>query len=1020
MTFNMRWIFLVFALFALPVRAADLSLAGRWSVLLDRNNNGEANQWHTPAFWDSGKEAARVQLPGSIQSQRIGDMPSVDSPWTARIGMNLLRHPKYAPFQKEGEFKTPFWLTPERVYVGSAWYQREIEIPRDWADKRITLTLERPHWETTVWIDGIQVGPSQNALGAPHVYDLHDALVAGGTGRLRTGRAILVIRVDNRIKIPVGMDASAVTDQTQSNWNGIVGDIKLEATPRLFIDDVQAYPDLANRKARVQVRIVNREPGAAAGRGMLLIGATGRGPQAREEGFPDQSFPIAWDARGTSVEFDVPLGAQFKTWDEFSPAVYDLKVTLKPEDTPPQTPAGALHSRTIAFGLREISTRGTQLLLNGKPIFLRGTLECAIFPLTGYPPTGEAGRAYWTKIYTQMKAFGLNHLRFHSWCPPDIAFAVADEMGIYLQAEAGVWAAFGASGQAPQENRADDAGGQGGAALDRWIVPETDAMMRAYGNHPSFILMAAGNEPGSRTNQPNARFLAALVDQWKAKDTRRLYTAGSNWPNVPNAQFQVMSAPRLNAGNRINRQPSTTLTYSDVVSQWPVPVISHESGQWCVYPNFDEIPKYTGALKPGNLQIFQEFLNRSGMGEQARDFVMASGKFQALLYKEEIEALLRTAGIGGFQLLDLHDFPGQGTAPVGVLDAFWDEKPYITGAEYSRFCGPTVPLAVMPKRLYTSGETLSADILVSHFAAAALPPYGGRFGTRTFWRLLDATGEMLREGTIATPVIPAGALTKIGTLSIPLEGLPNPARLRLEVSLRNTIAMGLLTDGRHVPSDEVYINTWDLWLYPPASQVSIAPPPNVRIARAFDAETQKFLEEGGRVLFLPPLDRIAGDTRSSFSPIFWNRITFPNPTKEHTLSILCDPKHPALATFPTDAHTNWQWSDLLQQTRSKPMLLTGLPQNVKPLIQFIDDWDTARRLALAIEASYGDKGGRILICSIDLQSGLTGEGAETAPVVRPVARQLLSSLVHYMAGDGVLPGAEGPQLTAEEIRALLK
>jgi hypothetical protein len=1030
------------ALLATSGRAAELSLAGPWSVLLDRQDNGESHGWHTPAFWNGGKEPATVRLPGSLQSQKIGDLPAADSPWTARIGTNLLKSPKYAPYQNPGDFKTPFWLTPDRVYVGPAWYHREIDVPPTFNNGRITLTLERPHWETTLWLDGKQVAPPQNSLSTPHVYDLTDAL-----GPSPAGKHTLILRIDNRIKIPVGLDASAVTDQTQTNWNGIVGDIHLRGVPRLSIEDVQAYPDLANRKLKVKVTIANQQPGAPAGKGTLLVSATRRGLQDREEGFPDMSFPVQWDARGAATELEITLPEHMKTWDEFSPMVYDLKVTLKPDDTPPQTPLGALHSRTVPFGLRSISTKGPQLLLNGKPLYLRGTLECAIFPLTGYPPAGSApeARAYWTKIYSRLKDFGLNHLRFHSWCPPEIAFTVADEMGVYLQIEAGVWAAFGTSARPPVENRADDAGGQGGAALDTWIVKETDAMLRAYGNHPSFLLMAAANEPGSRTNKPNADFLAALVDQWKAKDPRHLYTAGSNWPNVPNAQFQVMSAPRLNAGNRANRTPSTTLTYSDVVAQWPMPVISHESGQWCAYPNFDEIPKYTGALHPGNLQIFQDFLGRTPMGGQAKDFVLASGKWQVALYKEEIEALLRTPSIGGFQLLDLHDFPGQGTAPVGVLDAFWDPKPYITADIYRAFCGPIIPLALLPKRVYHEGESLTAAVRLAHYGGADLPPHKGIFGTVSRWRLTDEKGATLKEGSLRDGPFPAGALSDLGELSVPLRDLPAPARYKLEVTVQNNTTHAQPTDGNPaVTLGPAYTNAWDFWLYPPAAGTPITAP-NVRIARTLDDDTRKFLEDGGRVLLIPHLDKIpggTGNTRSSFTPIFWNRITFQNPTKEHTLSILCNPAHQAFAFFPTDIHTDWQWHDLLQPTRSKPMLLDAIPaaRIPKPLLQYIDDWDTARRLALAVEAVYQKEGdppenaGKLLICSIDLLTDISPpEGApETAASPRPVARQLLSSLVRYVSSDRflfseptidaageVIPAPSLPVLTAKEIEMLI-
>lgn len=464
-----------------PARAAELDLAGDWGVLLDPQNNGTANGLGTPQYW-AIKEVPTVHLPSSIQSQKIGDLPSAKSPWTARIGLAMLNNPKYLPYQTTTDFKTPFWLTPDRVYVGSAWFNREIDIPPAFANQRILLTLERPHWQTTVYVDGKQVGGMQDSLGTPHVHDLTDALPVG--------KHTLILRVDNRVTVPVGMDASAVTDQTQSNWNGVVGDLKLSTTPKVFIDDVQIFPDVANKRIHVKVALGNTS--GLEGQGPLSCTVAPRGKLPRFDGGDlatnqETHFKVAhWDKSGGKLEFDYDMPNDAATWDEFNPNLYEMALQFRP--IPPggpvtQTPMTGLpadlNSRITIFGLRQISTNGPQLLLNNHPIQLRGTLECCIFPLTGYPPAGPQGAAYWKKIYTQLKAFGLNHLRFHSWCPPEVAFQVADEMGIYLQIEGGAWAAFGSSGLPTTEPAPPDAGGRGGAALDQWIVRETDAMLRA-------------------------------------------------------------------------------------------------------------------------------------------------------------------------------------------------------------------------------------------------------------------------------------------------------------------------------------------------------------------------------------------------------------------------------------------------------------------------------------------------------------------------------------------------------------
>jgi hypothetical protein len=225
-----------------------------------------------------------------------------------------------------------------------------------------------------------------------------------------------------------------------------------------------------------------------------------------------------------------------------------------------------------------------------------------------------------------------------------------------------------------------------------------------------------------------------------------------------------------------------------------VPVISHEIGQWCVYPDFDEIVKYRGALQAKNFEVFRDFLARAGMLHQARDFLLASGTLQALCYKEEIEAALRTPAFGGFQLLDLHDFPGQGTALVGVLDPFWNSKPYMTSSRFRRFCGPTVPLARMAKRVWTSDEQFVADVEVSHFGPNALHAATPR------WSLMH-DGKIVASNALTPCDVPTGALTQLGRVEARLADFTEARQLTFSVTLE--------------AGEELFENDWDIWVYPP-------------------------------------------------------------------------------------------------------------------------------------------------------------------------------------------------------------
>ncbi len=335
--------------------------------------------------------------------------------------------------------------------------------------------------------------------------------------------------------------------------------------------------------------------------------------------------------------------------------------------------------------------------------------------------------------------------------------------------------------------------------------------------------------------------------------------------------------------------------------------------------------------------------------------------------------------MGGFQLLDLHDFPGQGTALIGVLDPFWEPKPYVSADEFRRFCGPVVPLARLDRRVWTSNETLTADVEVYQFGPEDLSDQ------RIDWSLRTDSGHTVASGHWTAIDLPRSGLHRVGRVSCPLDEVVTPSRLKLTVSIAST----------------QYANDWDVWVYAQPAPLAV-PPPQVLVARSLNDTVRNHLEAGGSVLFLPPPYLVKGDTFGSFEAIFWNRLWFPT-QQVHTLGILCDPAHPALSRFPTDAHTNWHWWDLLRE--AKPIVMDDLPRELLPLVQVIDDWNTCRKLGLALEARVGK--GKLLMCSMDLVSELDA---------RPVARQLRASLLQYMADDRFAPQVA---LSWEDLAALL-
>ena len=921
-----------------PPVQQKIDLAGQWKFAIDSLDQGISGKWFDQELSD------QVTLPGSMTTNGKGNEITLKTPWIGQIvDSSYFKKPEYAKFRQPGNIKIPFWLQPVKYYKGAAWYQKEVTIPENWNGQFVGLFLERCHWESRLWVDNKEVG-MRNSLGTPHKYDLSKSLTPG--------KHRLTLCIDNRVKdIDPGVNSHSISDHTQSNWNGAVGQLFLEARPLVHIQNIQVYPDIRNKKIAVKVKVENLTGKATSIKLNLAVAGTSRNDS--------NNFDLK---EGESVlGMILDMGADVKLWSEFHPNIYSLEASLNDKSS------GQTDAATTNFGMREFKTSGKQILINGQPTFLRGTLECAIFPKTGYPATDLTE---WLRIFNVARAHGLNHFRFHSWCPPQAAFDAADQTGFYLQVECSSWA-----------NQSTTIGD--GKPFDKYLYEESQRMVEEYGNHPSFCLMLYGNEPGGKNQVP---YLTDFVNFWKSKDARRIYTSGAGWPNLPVNDYLSDSEPRIQhwgqgLGSIINAQlPNTEYDWSAYIGKFPQPMVSHEIGQWCVYPNFKEIPKYDGVLKAKNFELFQETLKDHGMAQLADSFLLASGKLQALCYKADIEAALRTKDFGGFQLLDLHDFPGQGTALVGVLDPFWGEKGYISPAQYSRFCNSTVPLARMKKLIYTNNETFEASLEIAHYGDAPIS------ACTPEWKISDKTGGIIQSGKFAQTSIPLGNGFKLGHVSFPLSTITSPEKLTLEVTINERA------------------NSWDFWVYPAKKEV-VSGEENIRVVQKLDAQTTQFLKNGGTVLLnlkkgtLPK--EMGGDIQIGFSSIFWNT-AWTLGQAPHTLGVLVNPNHPALAEFPTEFHSNYQWWDAM--SHSGVINLSGFPAEIKPIVRVIDDWVTNRPLTLIFEAKVGK--GKILISGIDLTADMDK---------RPEAQQLLFSLKKYMVGGKFVPKVE---LTAEQIKKL--
>jgi len=786
-----------------------------------------------------------------------------------------------------------------------------------------------------------------NSLCTPHIHDL---------GILKPGKHRLSICIDNTYKIPIGTWGHSITEDTQGNWNGIIGRLELIATDPVWIKNVQVFPTV------LKVSIGNQ---------------TGKSVKAKIE-----SHETIIPSGGCTIE--LPFTRKEKPWDEFVPTMRSIGINLKTDkwnDT-----------KTVSYGTRDIRIKNQQFNLNERPVYLRGTVDECVYPLTGYPPMDKKS---WVRVLKICQSYGLNFMRFHSWCPPEAAFEAGDELGFFFQVELPLWTMDTPPfGQHP--------------VRDNFIRDELNLILDAYGNHPSFVFMAMGNE--------SSGILDELSRLGRAKDARHFYRCEKGNTEETGDYFETGQRGILGPRTDWDRRSFS----SGWIAKWNgsdegdkhsdnllVPTMAHEVGQWCMYPDFDEIKKYTGTLRPFNFEGYKESLEAHHMLDQAKGFAQASGKFSVLLYKDEIEASLRTYPYGGIQILDARDYPGQGTAIVGWLDAFWDSKNLILPTEFRHFCAPTVCLMRIPKRTFTTNEPFVANAEIAHYGPNAIEIYPE-------WTISDSKGFVIANGTLPVRKIETGCNTQLGTINASLLKVNTPEKLIVTLSAAGTS------------------NSWEIWAYP---EIQTEIPKNVKVAHAFDNETKDALGRGENVLllssptegiidfhpgmllpdslrFLPKAKPGRNAIQGSFMPVFWCTRLF---NQIGTTGIFCNPKHPAFATFPTEEYCNWQWADLIGNfsaansfrvagatedvilnmkkssndvtNRSKAILLDEMPPEFRPILQIIDNYDRNSKLGTIFEARVGK--GKLLVCAMDL---------ETDSASRPAAKQLMQSLLNYVSG----------------------
>ena len=873
-----------------------------------------------------------VMLPGSMLTNGKGDKVTVSTRWTgSTYDSSYYFNPYMEQYRREDNVKFPFFLTPERHFVGMVWYRRSVYVPASWSKKRITIFLERPHIETTIVVNGQKI-LHQNSLSVPHECDISRYVHPGE-------RNTIIVGVYNGIEnVGVGQDSHSVTDQTQGNWNGIAGRMELRAQPSLYINKVRLTPKPFDGKVVAEVELGGSLPNFFYPTMEVIV--------QQDDKDSANIYTSYFDVERNPMRIEMPVGNWVALWDEFYPHLYRIGITV-----------GDDYYETT-FGMREVSVEGRQLMINHHPLYLRGTVENCCFPETGYPPTDEVA---WTRIFQKCKEYGLNHMRFHSYCPPDAAFTAADKLGFYLQPEGPSWPNHGV-----KLNK--------GQVVDKYLLDESKRIIDTYGHHPSFIMMAAGNEPAGDW----VTYCNDWVNQMKAYDASRIYcgaSVGGGWAWDFGSEYHVKGGAR--GLDWDNRAPSSDDDYYDQILRPrnyrdsvdnDSPIIAHEQGQWCAFPDFKEISQYTGVYKARNFEIFRDLLEKNGMGSQAEKFLMASGKLQTLCYKYEIERNLRTKDYAGFQLLGLNDYSGQGTALVGPLNVHWREKGYTDAKEWSQFCSTVVPLARFPKFVYTTADSLVVPVVAYNAMYGDLRPL------RVNYYISGDSGKVITGGLLSTVGIPVGKGSSIGTIRMALDSIHAPQKLTLAVTLGGKIK-----------------NQWDFWVYPEGVMRDEALSDDFLVTDTLDSKALAVLKRGGKVLLTAAGKvRLGCDVVQHYLPVFWNTSWF-KMRPPHTTGAYIQREHPLFKYgFPTDDWSNLNWWGLLN--KAQVMNLQDFPKDYQPPVQPIDTWHVSRKLGMIVEANVLK--GKLLMTTMDISSDLDH---------RVVARQMRQAILSYMQSPDFQP-----------------
>lgn len=830
-----------------------IDLSGEWLYETDEQDCGIFQK-----FYERNLKNTGFRLPGSSCENKVG-----------------VKQEYYEEYSKEA-VRAP----RERYeYIGPLWLQRKFTVPEKFASKRARLFMERVNIASDLWIDGEKVERQIIELSAPHIFTIAKGLAAG--------EHTITLRIDNRNLLSLNDMASGYSIDTQGYWNGAVGRIEMQFSEDYFLEDIQVYPDENGIGIKLTEVCKQYAPSKTTKAFLEITVTTPEGEKLRTERYEKDLY---CSHQVEYLRYDID---DIEWWDEFSPKMYSLHVKYECE--------GVVDEKDVRFGMRIIKTADKKLILNGRQIALRGTIDCAQYPLTGYPPTDID---IYRENFKIIKSYGLNHVRFHAWCPPECAFEAADELGLYVSVEMPMWL-----------NKDIGELELGEDCIHRdYFTREALVISKTYGNHPSFIMFSNGNE-----NMGDFGILDDITKQIKACDNRRIYTLTSNFdhPILPCEDYLCAFDA---GGHRIRIQGlyddianHTRNDYSSAVNDVSVPIISFEVGQYCVYPDVDITEKYTGNMMAVNFDIIRKSMKKAGVYDKRNDYIKASGRFALLLYKEDIESALRTKNFGGFELLSICDYTGQSTATVGMLDIFYKEKGFTNAKEFRGFCDCVVPL-FKADRVFVNRDTVDAQLDLYDFGK-------NRIDDPVFELSVYSGDSLVYE-----------AKTKERNISIPIDNIKKPAMLKVCVAV----------DGHE--------NSWDIFVFDDSDSVP-------EIKTISDREDIKnIIENGGTAVITPQCLKKPID--GNFVPVFWSPVHFPT---DQACGAMIDSGHSIFSSFPTDDYLNYQWKELMEHAKCAEIM--GMGKEFSAIIETVPNYVNNNPCSPLFEICVGKA--KLLFCGFD-------------------------------------------------------